>query len=339
MISSIGIENLRGIETGQLDGLTPLTILTGPNACGKSTVLDGLFIAASPTPEEALGKAVQRHGTVLGGAKWLFGEPSRPAKLEITPSQGRTWTRQLEWHDACDEKMRDLLLEQKARLPYSMVSFTENEMRDDARSGWTAFSVDNLYESRATGRGLSQLTEVRLVDPGIPIRLHRTFTAASQSGRRDNVYDLLSTLIENFDRLEILVDDDETPTLYVTSSGRSVPLGLAGDGVQAFVQLALEVAVVPDGLVLVEEPEVYQHPKAIWQSAKVLLANVRRGVQTVLSTHSLELIDALLAEASGDDLEKMSVFNLLLENGKLSSGRRAGEEIAFARQTLENDLR
>lgn len=88
-----------------------------------------------------------------------------------------------------------------------------------------------------------------------------------------------------------------------------------------------------------EEPEVYQHPKAIWQSAKVILLNMRRGVQTVLTTHSLELIDALLAEASADDLEKMSVFNLMLEDGKLSSGRRAGKEIAFARQTLENDLR
>lgn len=90
---------------------------------------------------------------------------------------------------------------------------------------------------------------------------------------------------------------------------------------------------------LLEEPEVYQHPRAIWQSAKVVLINMRRGVQTVLTTHSLELIDALLAGASPDDLEKMSVFNLLLEDGKLSSGRRAGEEIAFARQTLEDDLR
>lgn len=59
MITSIDIENVRGIETGRIEGLTPLTILTGPNACGKSTVLDGLLVATSPTPEEALGRAAK----------------------------------------------------------------------------------------------------------------------------------------------------------------------------------------------------------------------------------------------------------------------------------------
>ncbi len=131
----------------------------------------------------------------------------------------------------------------------------------------------------------------------------------------------------------------DNPTLCVTSAGRTIPVGLAGDGVQAFLQLALETAIAPEGLVLLEEPEVYQHPKAIWQTARALLANVRRGVQMVVTTHSLELIDALIAEASEDDLERMAVFNLLLEDGKLVSGYRQGEEISFARQTLENDLR
>jgi predicted ATPase len=47
MIDAIEIENLRGIRHGRLDGLKPLTILTGPNASGKSTVLDALLIAAT----------------------------------------------------------------------------------------------------------------------------------------------------------------------------------------------------------------------------------------------------------------------------------------------------
>jgi predicted ATPase len=90
------------------------------------------------------------------------------------------------------------------------------------------------------------------------------------------------------------------------------------------------MAIVPEGLILLEEPEVYQHPKALWQTALAILANVRRGVQVVVTTHSLELIDAILAEASEDDLEGMAVFNLLLEDGKLVKGHQAGEE---------NDLR
>ncbi len=335
MIISIEIENLRGIGSGRLDGLMPLTILTGPNPCGKSTVLDALLIATSPTPEDAVGLAVQRHPAVPGGARWLVRVPDNAASLEVETSSGRRWQRRLKLLRHCDDDMRDRLLERQARPPFAMIS-----LREEAPLALTAFGADNQYVGELLGElGPSKVSFALLVDPGLPLPLHRTFAAAVRAGRRNDIYELLSALVPEFERLEILVEDDDTPSLYLTSAGRSVPVGLAGDGVQAFVQLALAVAVAPEGLVLVEEPEVYQHPRAIWQTARVLLANMRRGVQIVLTTHSLELIDALLAEANEDDLEKMALFNLLLEAGKLSSGRRAGEEIAFARQTLENDLR
>ena len=54
---------------------------------------------------------------------------------------------------------------------------------------------------------------------------------------------------------------------------------------------------------LVEEPEAHQHPAVIAQAAKVLLGAARRGVQIMASTHSLELIDALVANADAADLE------------------------------------
>lgn len=340
MITSIEIEGLRGIRAGRLEGLAPLTILTGPNACGKSTVLDALLIAASPHPADAVGRAVQRHPAVDGGARWLCRFDQRTARIGVVPDAGKEWERRLAWYDHCNEEMAEALYEKKSPPPYSMVQVAENEYADGAISAFTAFGADNRYEADSSGDGgLSTVPFVRLVDPGLPIRLHKTFSEVSRAGRRDAVHALLAELIPGFERLEIIALADEVFGLAVTQCGRSVPVGLSGDGIQALTQLALEVGVAPEGLVLVEEPEVYQHPKAIRQGARVLLANVRRGVQTVLTTHSLELIDALLAEAGGDDLENMALFNLKLENGDLQLGRRSGDEIAFARKTLENDLR
>jgi AAA15 family ATPase/GTPase len=40
----------------------------------------------------------------------------------------------------------------------------------------------------------------------------------------------------------------------------------------------------------------------IRQSAKIIAAAVQRNVQVILTTHSLELIDALLGEAKDRDL-------------------------------------
>ena len=66
---------------------------------------------------------------------------------------------------------------------------------------------------------------------------------------------------------------------------------------------------------------------------------VRRKIQVVLSTHSLELIDALLAESSDQDLAQLSLYRLQLQDGDLKSSRLAGPDIAFARATIEDDLR
>lgn len=339
MILSIEIENLRGIRAGRLDGLAPLTVFTGPNACGKSTVLDALLIAASPDPADAVGRAVRRHPAVSGGARWLFRHDEPRARIAVASDSERRWERRLEWLGHCDDEMQEELIRRRSPPPYSMIQVQENELADEGMLGLTAFGGDNQYvTSLSGGRGLSDVPFVRLVDPGLPIPLHRTFTEVTRAGRRDEVHALLADLIPGFERLEIVALTESDFGLAVTWNGSSVPLGLSGDGIQAFAQLALEIGVAPKGLVLVEEPEVYQHPKAILQSARVLLANVRRGVQTVLTTHSLELIDALLSEA-GDDLSELALFHLTLVDGVLRSGRRAGEEMAFARETLESDLR
>jgi predicted ATP-dependent endonuclease of OLD family len=92
--------------------------------------------------------------------------------------------------------------------------------------------------------------------------------------------------------------------------------------------------------VLVEEPEVYQHPAAIEKTARVLLASARRGVQTVVTTHSLELIDCLVDEADEQARADMALYILRLsDDGELRSSRFAGESMAYARQEAETDLR
>ena len=91
---------------------------------------------------------------------------------------------------------------------------------------------------------------------------------------------------------------------------------------------------------MLEEPEVHQHPGALRQSAKAIWAAIRRGIQVVISTHSLEFIDTLLSEVqTQEELDEMSVFRLLLKEGCLSSSRIAGSDIAFSRTEIGDDLR
>ncbi len=114
---------------------------------------------------------------------------------------------------------------------------------------------------------------------------------------------------------------------------------------------------------LLEEPEVHMHPGAIRQCARAILAAMRRKIQIVLSTHSLELIDALVGESSDADLRQLSLYRLQLQAGvpklpprpeggpglgsweivklagTLKSSRLSGPDVAFARTEIQDDLR
>ena len=116
-------------------------------------------------------------------------------------------------------------------------------------------------------------------------------------------------------------------------------MAAAGSGIYGLLRLIIELSVQPGGLALVEEPEVHQHPAAIHQSAKALLVAMRRGVQVVVSTHSLDLIDSLLAQATPEDLEKFAVFRVVTRDGVLLKSRFPGPMVAMARQEIDEDLR
>ncbi|MBL8792664.1 MAG: ATP-binding protein [Planctomycetia bacterium] len=204
--------------------------------------------------------------------------------------------------------------------------------------------VKNKYQNhKMTGyMPLADVPEVHLIE-GYSVTANRPlydlYTKAVQNGRRNDAIGIVSDVLPGVTNVEILTEHGE-PILYFVFEGHSVPATLVGDGIQSLLRLSLELAATgSSGLALLEEPEVHQHPGAIRQSARAILAAVRRGIQVILTTHSLELLDALLAESKAEDLEKLSLYRLQLKSGVLQSSRLAGPDVAFARTTIEDDLR
>lgn len=347
VIESLEISNLRGIRTGKLEGLTPLTVLVGPNSSGKSTVLDALLIAASLSPGDAVGRAVRRRTERDADARWLLwrqGEDGAATLKVRTPQgDGRDCTLSVQAEIPID--LKSSLLRQDAREPFTCIE-THCSRDSSTASALTLFSADNLYEFTPDPARLPEplriepyisLLDMRGLGTGTP--LPNLYTTTVTQGRREDVLELLREIIPGLRSLEILVTPRNTPVLHLVFQNGSVPVALAGDGIRTMLRLSLELVTRPQGLVLIEEPEVHQHPRALHQSAKVLLASMRRGLQIVLSTHSLELIDALLLESTQEDLQRLSVYRLKLNEGALASSRLSGDQLAFARGQIEEDLR
>jgi hypothetical protein len=300
-------------------------VLVGPNNAGKSTVLDALLIGAHPVPRDAIRQVVARRG-LERGARWLFWRSGNRASAAAKTSAGF---------------QRKLTLERQPDVGGTVIRF---EIEGTAGTSTDFLRLDDTNQlthgNDILHSQLDQVAAVHLVEPHrglVQEPLHWVYTRALEQGRADEVNALLGGLLPGFRRVEILADRD-TPVVYVTYKEGSVPAALQGDGVQAILHLSLELAAAPDGVVLLEEPETAQHPRALFQSARAIAAAVKRGVQVVLSTHSLELVDALRTHL-GDDLPMLTLHHLANQDGELSAVRYAGPEVALARDTIGEDLR
>jgi predicted ATPase len=326
MIRSIEIKGLRGIKEGKLDDFTPLVILVGPNGCGKSTVLDALLIGGASSCVEAIVEVVQRRTGIELGVRWLLWQSRADSSAEITVSN--------------EAESRTYLLYKAPNNIASIFCRVSGYTGEDTR---ITFRPDNVYDSGTVPPRISPLVSgIKLVSH------HHTDTrklfvdlyseVVIQGGRKE-VKAIIGEVVPGLHDITLLTEN-ALPLLSLEFEDRALPVAMAGDGVQTLLRFGLELASRSDGVVLLEEPEVHQHPGAIRQSAKAILAAVRRDIQVIISTHSLELIDALLAEMKDDaELEILSVYGLRLQDGCLKHYRMPGEEVSFSRVQIANDLR
>lgn len=366
MLEAVEIQWFRGIRSAKLEGFTPISVLVGPSGCGKSTVLDAIYIATAASPPDALGRVVQRRTELPNGAKWLFwrGDPQTksPPRFAVRASiddhgRGQRPTAEEARHtreyqvDLGWFGPRQILPELEAELE----KVTGARMTAGVRCSWrisqdvyhqwhVAFNRSNQFVIQRTnwmGEISFASTRISLPSPGaLHEPLPNVFIEAFRERRLKQVIELVSDVIPGLqDLVNITAVGDEGGDLAAAFEEHVVSVGSMGAGEQALIRLCLELGGRPGDTVLVEDPEAHQHPRALRQSARAIVAAARRGVDVILSTHSLELLDDLTAELSSDELSWLSVFSMVRKDGDVHSSRHEGPMVAKVRDAVGKDYR
>lgn len=106
----------------------------------------------------------------------------------------------------------------------------------------------------------------------------------------------LFTKTQNLFR-ELMLDQDleirpehNGEKLSIQSTHRYVPVEACGDGVQQLLMLAFHLTTAPDGILLIEEPEIHLHPELQRKLMQVLKRECKG--QSIITTHSPVLLDS-----------------------------------------------
>ncbi len=363
MLKRINIRNFRGIREGEITELSRLSILIGPNGSGKSALIEACYVGGYRFPTIAVGYITQRRRHTYNGAQWVIfggGQPGKPARIEIEWKDTQCVVRRVYWdrflaNPEAFKPLTDRLNERRAPWPYSCFRIYRehpppqqpNEQitppldgMNDSVASVTVIAANNDFEFLEGERDL-QRPNVRLVESSQTEALHDLFSRVVQTGRRKEIEEIVRAVIPDLQGIEILTDGGE-PRLFLTYSGHAVPASLGGDGIQALLRTLFQLASPDKGTVLLEEPEAHQHPRTLWSEVKAIVEAVRIGVQVIITTHSLELIDLILNELTSEEkssTEFVTVRKVRLDDGVLNTLRLSGSDADLARSSLAEDLR
>jgi len=158
-------------------------------------------------------------------------------------------------------------------------------------------------------------------------------------GLKNEVIQLLQIVDGEIIDLEILSLGELRPSIYINHKllGFS-PLSAFGDGVRRLLFIALAMAKVRGGVLLIDEIETAIHTVALCSSfASIVQWCQRLDVQLFVTTHSLEAIDAMLdASDSGTDLV---LYRLEKKESQTKAIRLERERLHRLREDLGLEVR
>jgi hypothetical protein len=341
MITSIEIQGLRGIREGRIEGLAPLTILVGPNGCGKSTVLEACGVACAGNQANAAVQALASREWLgpQGLTYWIGEKGARIATtFDVTPPvpsvKGSLVTTLRIGHASATKVV--VIVTWPTEGPSVGEVSVDQDGSVTATTSWIPFALQSAFVDRPAG-ALQRLQGGRFSSA------HRdALTVIKLSPWYDELFSYLQILRPTLTSIEsIAVGDRDEPHIFERDPqhGRvGYPLAYAGDGFRRSLLLAGTFARARGGVAAVDEPEAFAHPGMFDALTGLLRRAVSDGTQVVLATHSLEFVAAAL-RAFEDQPEKAAVVGLRMESGALDPVVVSGPDAHRRVLDLGHDLR
>ncbi len=366
-LDNLTIHRFRGLRDLTLQGLGQINLLVGGNNSGKTSVLEAISTYCRPLdPLEWLNTSWRREikssrKPQLDALRWLFPQNSEVSHVHLY--EGETYVSSNGAFSV--RKLRALYREfegfpeltDKENSSESQREIDEIEFDNILRGAElelkvaTSFSPEELsvsfkiWENQRFINKKNRSNAVLPIDTVTPIS-HRIeqlqislLSEAILLGIKPEVIKLLQQMDSEITDLVILSPTGKLPSLYIDHKPVGIsPLSAFCDGVRRLLFIALTLAKVRDGVLLIDEIEIAIHTEALGSSfAWIVQWCQRLDVQLFATTHSLEAIDAML-DASDSETD-LVLYRLEKKESQTKAIRLERERLHRLREDLGQEVR
>lgn len=300
LVSSLTLEAFRGIQNLKLEGLAPVTLIVGANNSGKTSVLEAAGLILRPfDPGQWVQTARQRDFSLelVDGIWSLFPGGAAPNYDEGPPTSAQLRI-SAELAGAKAKESRRLEAEATTTLEYNADGKEEEFLQVRASVDGAKHTMAFRRTQKAELIKAKYLYRVFAVTPASHRQvslLYEHLGHAVQIGKKQLAIQILQLFDPQVQDLDG-IDNYGRRTVFVTHAERGVvDLSSFGDGMRQAAALALTLARVNAGVLLVDEIESGIHAFALEEMLTMLFqAAAEAEVQIIATTHSLEAVDAAI---------------------------------------------
>ncbi|MEQ8539286.1 MAG: ATP-binding protein [Coleofasciculus sp. D1-CHI-01] len=342
MLRDLTIQNYRCFNNFHIDGLARVNLLVGMNNCGKTTLLEAVYLFVNQGNPQCLGYLLYNRGELI--ERSIFsrpGEPPHPSSYyQIShlfyghaPSLNST----IRFSSTQDNNLQVEIITKKAETGKLITPF---ELLVRLNSKEVTYNVpvysDDLIEYRLLAfsrfsnqySGSSKL-EDKFINKNLFIptnnlnnqNISDMWNDITLTPKEDQVINALKILDKNIERISFTNKPNFNSGILCKRSQEEYPIPLSsmGEGMRRILNLAMAAVTVENGVLLIDEIETglyYEAQTDMWRF--ILKVAHELNIQVFATTHSWDCICAF--QEALDELDDPSV-------GKLFRLSRKGEDI------------
>ncbi len=293
-ISRIALHGYRGLS-GEIRLAPGLNILLGPNASGKTSIIEAGFIASVMNYADL--RLANSLVLVLHASRGSLGH----SMASQAPGGEARVCVEADGSEACTRVRVSSRLESRGVKLQSVVSIEYSSERRVCRLVYEVYDPAGAVAVRLEGGECTRgEASVGLLTPGVIPYNYIDAILGELKAREPRRLDEFAISAGGVTyRLDVASDEWGGVAVYaVEDGGRPVVFYSLARGIQRALQLLVQLRL--SSVVFVDELEAAMHPELLETVAGLIAGHVEEGRQVILATHSLEAVYMLVAALLGD---------------------------------------
>ena len=332
MYEKIKIENFRGINNLEINNLRQFNLLVGKNNCGKTSLLESIYIISTPAnPFSSILVSNVRGHYITQPSSWtvFFNKMDIESPIRLTgeisrPKEIRTLAiKTLPGKSVAQPTYEPLDLSQKG---------SRGESHDKIIGLRVEFSISKYHKKKQTYESkiwLGKETKLESDPPGNYTETLKSTFANRMTRHGDMIKWFSEIIVKKQDEKILKILKTVEPRLVSLRIGAGdilycdmgftnlLPFSNAGEGLNLLLAIILAIYETSGGVVLIDEIENglhYSTQEILWRA--IFEAAIAFDVQVFAATHSYENVKAFSAayEKLNDKGDKIRLFRI--ENEK-----------------------